>query len=114
MFLLDNTLNFLKSFEQVEDHARVGLIKLTYIYFKKDIMYDRIKARYEEKKMEVPANCYIVTESTRTIAELVALVQQNGNPKHRMRATLYQIYHHAIHNRLREAKDIMMKSHISQ
>jgi len=33
--------------------------------------------------------------------------------RQRQRATLYQVYHHALHNRLREAKDIMMKSHIS-
>lgn len=30
--------------------------------------------------------------------------------KHRNKATLYQVYHHALHNRLREAKQILMSS----
>jgi|LakMenEpi03Aug12_release.lakeMendotaPanAssembly.Ray.scaffolds.fasta_scaffold198636_3 translation initiation factor 3 subunit C len=32
----------------------------------------------------------------------------------KMRAVLYQMYHHALHNRLDEAKDLLMKTHMSQ
>ncbi len=48
------------------------------------------------------------------IAGLVTLVHKYGLPKQRVRVTLLQVYHHALHNRLREARDLLMKTHMSQ
>lgn len=47
----------------------------------------------------------MVENSKETIHDLVSMVQQYATTtKHRNKATLYQIYHHALHNRLGEAK----------
>ena len=32
----------------------------------------------------------------------------------RVRATLYQAYHHGVHNRINQAKDLLQKTHMSQ
>ena len=37
-----------------------------------------------------------------------------GNYKMKMRAYLLQIYHHALHNRVAEAKNILLKMHIGE
>jgi len=113
LFVLDRMLSFLQSFEQSESSARVAVIKLTYLYYKNDTMYETIKTRMNAKG-EVDTNVYLLENSETVIADLVSQVQANGAPRARVRATLYHVYHHALHNRVRPAKDIMMKSHMSQ
>jgi len=48
------------------------------------------------------------------IQKLVSSVHKFGTPRQRVRATLCQVYHHALHNRLSQAKDLIMKTHINQ
>jgi translation initiation factor 3 subunit C len=49
-----------------------------------------------------------------TMNEMIRVVHQWGNPRHRVRATLQQVYNFAIRNKLREAREILMKTHMSQ
>lgn len=49
-----------------------------------------------------------------TIRQLVSIVQTWGLPRQRVRVTLQQVYHFASHNKLREARDLMMKTHMAQ
>jgi len=45
LFLIDKTLAFLEQFDLEVFKARISLIKLTYIYYKNDSTYAKIKAR---------------------------------------------------------------------
>ncbi len=78
LFLSDKVFGFLKEFEQHEDSARVALLKLQYVYFKSDDMYDRIKERFAANGKPVDPSVYICDNSTSTIGELVNLVQLQG------------------------------------
>jgi translation initiation factor 3 subunit C len=42
----------------------------------------------------------------------MALINNYGTPKMRLKAALYIIYHHSIHNRFTQAKDLLLKTHI--
>lgn len=41
-------------------------------------------------------------------------MQLHGQPKMRMKATLLQVYHLALHNDVSEARDLLKKTHIGQ
>jgi len=48
------------------------------------------------------------------IEKLVKLIVKNSPGRMKIRAILLQCYHHAIHDRYFEAKDLLMKARISQ
>lgn len=43
----------------------------------------------------------------------MTIVQKYGTMRQRVRVTLYQIYHHALHNRVREARDLLFKTQMA-
>ena len=97
--------------------ARISIIKLQYLYYKNDIIYEQIRQRIEAKGKNLAESLksiYILQNSQQEIAELVSQVHKNGHPRMRVRATLYQAYHHGLHNRLIEARDLLLKTHMSQ
>ena len=111
LFLCDALSEFFENLDQNEYQARVAIVKLTYIYYKHDSIYQRIKDRLGSK---VDSGIYLVARSQEVTNALVTLVHKHGLPKQRVRVTLLQVYHHALHNRLREARDLLMKTHMSQ
>jgi translation initiation factor 3 subunit C len=54
----------------------------------------------------------VLDDSRRVLGDIVKLINQFGTLKMKMRATLYLIYFHSIHNRFTDAKDLLLKSHI--
>lgn len=67
LFLSDKLFAFLTQYDQLEDSARIGLIKLQYIYFKHDEIYSRVKAKFAQKNEPVNASIYICEDSTKVI-----------------------------------------------
>lgn len=110
LFLCDSLLEYFNKLEQHEYQNRVAIVKLNYIYYKNDSIYAAIKQRLGK----APAGVYFLANSQETVAELAEIVQKWGLPKQRVRVTLQQVYFYAIHNKLREARDLMMKTHMSQ
>ena len=117
LFLIDKVSTFLQEFELDMFRSRIAIIKLQYLYYKNDIIYEQIRQRIEAKGKNLAQSLksiYILQNSQQEIAELVSQVHRHGNPRMRVRATLYQAYHHGLHNRLSEARDLLLKTHMSQ
>jgi len=80
------------------------LIKLSYLYYKNDSTYTKIKKRIEAKGGEAAEsllrNVYMCENSHEQVKKIVDLVQTNGQPKMRVKATLLQVYHLALHNKV--------------
>lgn len=49
LFMLDKVIKFLRDFNQNEYCSRVGIIKLTYIYYKNDSIYAQIKQKFQKR-----------------------------------------------------------------
>ena len=49
LFLIDATMDLLSQFDLDVFRARIALIKLTYLYYKNDSIYAKIKKRIEQK-----------------------------------------------------------------
>ena len=52
LFLIDETLELLSQFDLDVFKARISLIKLTYLYYKNDAIYEKIQKRLEAKNSE--------------------------------------------------------------
>ena len=59
-------------------------------------------------------NVYFMEDSAAVIEQIVQLVKRIGQPKMRVKATLLQVYHMALHNNVIVAKDLLQKTHIGQ
>lgn len=108
----------MSTFEDTEEfRARVGLIKLTYLYYKHDSIYEKIKDRITAKGgpnvEEKLGNVYLMQHSQEQIDATVKHIIKYGAPRMRVRATLNQVYHHALHNRVKEARDLLLKTHMA-
>lgn len=78
LFLCDALIQFFKDLDQTEFQARVSIVKLTYIYYKNDSIYQRIRARLGSK---TDTGIYLVSKSQEMISALVTLVHKHGLPK---------------------------------
>jgi len=47
LFLIDKTMDLISQFDLEAFKARISLIKLTYVYYKNDSTYSKIKKRIE-------------------------------------------------------------------
>ena len=72
LFLCDKLDSFFESQEQPEYQARVAVVKLNYIYYKQDSIYDKIRARLGQRSAK---NVYLVENSVETVSKLVAHVR---------------------------------------
>jgi len=114
--VIDKILDFLAEFDTEELRARIMVIKLTYLYYKHDSIYEKIKDRIKNKggdSSEKLNKIYFVDDSQKLIDEIVKHIVKYSPPRMRVKATLNQIYHHALHNRVREARDLLMKTHMA-
>jgi translation initiation factor 3 subunit C len=110
----DALMTYLGQFEDPVKVARVGLIKLDHIYYKNDQIYSKTKEALKGKPEKLN-EIYFPTGATETVVnDLVTKVIANCEKKMKIKATLLQVYHHAIHNRFNEARDLLMKARISQ
>ena len=107
----DEAIEFMESHQEYQKAAQVGLIKLERIYYKNDSIYERTKKlKAKNPDEERFKNIYFVDDSQKVVAHLVDNVLKNCSQKHKIKATLLQVYHHAIHNRYYQAKDLIMKA----
>jgi len=109
----DNLIAYLKKQKDMEKVARVGLIKLEHIYYKKDSLYEKTKAALKGDAVRLAEIYFLDKPSAEVVSELVSYVVSNCSYKLKVKAILLQVYHHAIHNRFYEAKDLMLKTNVT-
>jgi len=107
----------IKYFEQLGHHdkvARISLIKLEHIYYKNDLLYENTRKLLESKKAKLEDIYFMDRPSREVVQDLVQKISKECPKREKIRAILLQCYHHAIHNRVKEAKDLLMKGQFSQ
>jgi len=107
----DNVISYLENHEDWEKSARIGLIKLEHVYYKHDSLYARTKEALKNKPDKL-AELYFLDNSQHDIQTLVNNVMKHCQNKLKIKAILLQVYHHAIHNRFFEARDLVLRTHI--
>lgn len=107
----NSVYQYLGDWDQPEYQSRVAIVMLNYVYYKNAVVTEQIRAR-TPKAAHKDIFC-LQNSNAETVEKLVKLIRKYGSPRQRVRATLQQVYSLAIHNKLREARDLMMKTHMS-
>jgi translation initiation factor 3 subunit C len=110
----DSLMTYLQQFTDPVKVARVGLIKLDHVYYKHDQIYAKTKEALKGKPDKLKEIYFPTGPTEIAVDTLVASIITHCDKKMKIKAILLQVYHHAIHNRFNEARDLLMKARISQ
>jgi len=107
-------------FERVEskaEAAEMALLQVEHLYYRHDSIAHKVREeekqqqqRGDEKKEEdvdLPEE-----DSQELLNDLCSYVYQHGTDRSKTRAMMCHIYHHALHDRFLEARDLLLMSHL--
>jgi translation initiation factor 3 subunit C len=117
LILGERILRFYKAKGDDTSVAKASLIMLDHLYSKHNSVYRKMQKLVENRSEQERRKFYILNpdETEGKIKELVKNVFEEGYSRsYRIQATLYQIYHHAIHNRFYTARNQMSNAQLSE
>lgn len=112
--LVDKMIDYFNELNDQTKVARISLIKLEHIYYKNDLLYENTRKLLHNKPEKLQEIYFLNQPSREVVSQLVALISEHCPKREKIRAVLLQCYHHAIHNRVKEAKDLLMRGQFSQ
>lgn len=139
--LLKKTQNYHTRTNAHEEAAELAQLRIEHIYYRHDsiaVLVDKSTAFYErygeinklhpaslgtiENFQEHPAAALgkpsvdniIPVDYSLLMSQLCTYVYKYGRDRSRTRAMLCHIFHHALHNRFLEAKDLLLMSHLQE
>ena len=109
------------------DAAMLAELRVEHLYYRHDSIVLQVKeaTAAAKAKGDAPAEggeanpaedgaAAIPADSAAKMADLCTYVYQNGSDRQKTRAMLCHIYHHAIHDRFLEARDLLLMSHLQE
>ncbi|KAG0366987.1 eukaryotic translation initiation factor 3 subunit 8 [Gamsiella multidivaricata] len=106
------SLAYFTRLEATDAISRITMRRLEHLYFKPEPV---IIAVENATAALLPSGIIQATQdSSNLIHELCAFLYKNASSLLRTRAMLCHIYHHALHNRFFQARDMMLMSHLQE
>jgi translation initiation factor 3 subunit C len=107
--------NYYERTNQMKRAARIAARIIEHVYYKRD---ERISvAVAERQRLDATQSSLegkVTIDSRAWLERLAQLIYKHGNERLKARAMLCQIYHHALHDRFYEARDLMLMSHLQE
>lgn len=97
--LLSRVYNYFIRVDSKEEAAEMALRRVEHLYYCHDIIAEKL-------------NDGNPIDTAKLISTLCTFVYQEGTDRAKTRAMLCHIYHHALHDRFLEAKDLLLMSHL--
>eukprot|EP01016_Furgasonia_blochmanni_P011697 TRINITY_DN1540_c0_g1_i1.p1 TRINITY_DN1540_c0_g1~~TRINITY_DN1540_c0_g1_i1.p1 ORF type:complete len:871 (-),score=366.55 TRINITY_DN1540_c0_g1_i1:74-2686(-) len=106
-------------FEPKKDHnniTRLALKRLEHLYYINDETLVKLRQAAQRSNQDFSDEYYAETKSQELIHTLATNVYTNKvvDDKSKIKAMLYHIYHHCIHNRYTTARDYLLMTHIPE
>jgi hypothetical protein len=99
--------------ENNSNTARIALLKLDHTYYKNDSLYVKFK-QAATTNGDSDASYIPEKESRLLIEDLVKIVNKHGSSKMKVKAALQQAFHHGLHRRYYEGRDLLLKTHVGE
>ena len=117
--LVELLTTFQRYYERVDeksDAAMLAELKVEHLYYRHDSLAVLIDAavKQAEAGADAPPVSPEKVDMAKIISDLCIYVYQHGSDKQKTRAMLCQIYHHALHDRFLEARDLLLMSHLQE
>lgn len=90
----------------------MAFIRLENLYYVHDQTLANLRESALQKSMKIENEFYECQNSKDLIFKLATMVYRYSEDKHKIKAILYQTYHHCLHNRYQTARDYLLMSHI--
>ena len=126
--LVELLTTFQVYYERVEspsDAAMLAELRVEHLYYRHDSIVMQVKEATQavaDAKSEKEAEASPAEEGTTTetvdmaskISDLCSYIYQQGSDRQKTRAMLCHIYHHGIHDRFLDARDLLLMSHLQE
>ena len=120
--------NYYKRVESEGDAAMLAELKVEHLYYRHDSIVMQVRDAIEAKtkdgaeggETEDPAAASsppeegVIVDMAGKMSTLCTDIYQHGSDRQKTRAMLCHIYHHAIHDRFLEARDLLLMSHLQE
>lgn len=112
LFLCDDVQSFVNQYYPGENSniSRIALLKLDHLYYKNDTLY----AQFKNNNSATEPSYIPSKDSREVIEELVRIVNNQSSSKMKVRAALMQAYHHGLHRRFYEGRELLLKTHVGE
>lgn len=97
--LLTKVYNYFIRVGSKGEAAEMALRRIEHLYYCHDTIVDKV-------------NGGDIVDTAKLISDLCTFVYQEGTDRSKTRAMLCHIYHHALHDRFLEARDLLLMSHL--
>mmetsp|Transcript_24390 Transcript_24390/g.30011 ORF Transcript_24390/g.30011 Transcript_24390/m.30011 type:complete len:974 (+) Transcript_24390:103-3024(+) len=98
--LLTKVRQYFMRVDSKDEASEMSLLKVEHIYYCHDSIAKQLQFFTED------------IGSEKLVSDLCTFVYQHGTDRSKTRAMMCQIYHHALHDRFLEARDLLLMSHL--
>ena len=109
--LAEEVMIHYKTLKILQAQVRVALILMDRLHYKHDSL---LKIMREKGSVVTKKEYYLEENMKAKIESLATLVYEHGYDTQKILATLYHIFHHALHGRFHEGRDLFIYSRMSQ
>ena len=104
--LLGTYQKYYERVDSASDAAMLAELRVEHMYYRHDSIVKAVAEAQDTSAAD--------SDTAKEITDLCTYIYQHGTDRQKTRAMLCHIYHHALHDRFLEARDLLLMSHLQE